>query len=436
MPAVTERLFQNPIAAWPRVKSFLLAIAALFASMEALAQDPADWPRWRGPHDNGSTEQGVYAVKWDATTNLLWKTALPGKGSSTPIVWSRRIYLTAPVDGKDALLAYDWSGRPLWKCVLSPERPGAHRNGSGCNPSATTDGRGVFVYFKSGTVAAVELDGKLRWQTNLQERFGKDTLYWDIGTSPVLTDRDVVVAVLHHGDSYVAALDKLSGKLHWKVARNYKTAEEGDHSHATPLRIRHAGQESLLVMGGEHLTIHAAADGQVLWSCGDFNPDQKSNWVGVASVVLAGDVAVVPYARGNRLHGIRLGGSGDVTATHRAWERTDTGAFVPTPAEYRGRIYLLRDRGEIECIDPATGKTLWSDALPKKSANYYASPTVADGKLYAVREDGRVFVARVEGKFALLAENDLGERAVASPVPVAGRLLLRGEKHLFCVGRE
>jgi outer membrane protein assembly factor BamB len=417
-------------------KLFLLAAATFFVSMEALAEDPADWPRWRGPHDNGSTEQGAYPVKWDAAANLLWKTALPGKGSSTPIVWKRRIYLTAPVEGKDALLAFDWWGKPLWKCVLGPERPGAHRNGSGCNPSATTDGQGVFVYFKSGTVAAVDLDGKLRWRTNLQERFGKDTLYWDIGSSPVLTDRDVVAAVLQHGDSYLAALDKLNGKLHWKAARNYETAEEGDHSYATPLRIRHAGRESLLVLGGEHLTLHDAADGRVLWSCGDFNPGHEPNWLTVASVVLAGDVAVVPYARGNRLHGIRLHGSGDVTATHRAWERADTGSFVPTPVEYRGRIYLLRDRGEIECIDPASGKTLWSGALPKKSFNYYASPTVADGKLYAVREDGRVFVARVEGKFELLAENDLGERAVASPVPVAGRLLLRGEKHLFCIGHE
>lgn len=417
-------------------KSLLLAIAIVLASLEAPAEDSADWPRWRGPRDNGSTTAGVYPVKWDATANVLWKTALPGKGSSTPIVWKRRIYLTAPVEGKDALLAFDWSGKPLWKCVLGPERPGAHRNGSGCNPSATTDGQGVFAYFKSGTVAAVNLDGTLRWQTNLQARFGKDTLYWDIGSSPVLTARDVVVAVLQHGDSYLAALDKLSGKLRWKVARNYETPDEGDHSYATPLRIRHAGQDALLVMGGEHLTIHDAADGRVLWSCGGFNPDRKPNWLAVASVVLAGDMAVVPYARGNRLHGIRLGGSGDVTATHRAWERTDTGSFVPTPVEYRGRIYVLRDRGEIECIDPATGKTLWSDALPKKSANYYASPTVAGGKLYAVREDGRVLVARVEGKFELLAENDLGERAVASPVPVAGRLLLRGEKHLFCMGRQ
>jgi len=150
--------------------------------------------------------------------------------------------------------------------------------------------------------------------------------------------------------------------------------------------------------------------------------------------VIAGQIAVVPYGRGTCLHGIRLAGSGDVTATHRVWKREDTGSFVPTPAEYKGRVYLLRDRGQVECIEPQTGKTLWTGELPKRSSNYYASPTVADGKLYAAREDGVVFVVRIDGPFEVLAENDLGERVIASPVPLSGRLLLRGEKHLFCVG--
>ncbi|MGE5608895.1 MAG: PQQ-binding-like beta-propeller repeat protein, partial [Bacillota bacterium] len=103
---------------------------------------------------------------------------------------------------------------------------------------------------------------------------------------------------------------------------------------------------------------------------------------------------------------------------------------------YKGRVYLLRDRGEVECIDPATGKSLWGGKLPKSGSNYYASPTVADGKLYAAREDGAVFVVRVDAEFEVLAENDMGERLIASPVAVSNRLLLRGEEHLFCVGAE
>jgi outer membrane protein assembly factor BamB len=279
------------------------------------------------------------------------------------------------------------------------------------------------------------LDGKLRWKTNLEERFGKVELFWDAGSSPVLTEKDVVVAVLHHGDSYLAAFDKVTGELRWKVARNYKTPSEGDHGYATPVLIRHEGREALLVWGAQHVTAHDAADGMRLWECGGFNPEGRSNWPAVASPVVAGDIAVIPEGRGTRLHGIRFGGSGDVTATHRVWQRNDTGSFVPTPALCDGRIYLLRDRGQVDCIDSATGNTLWSGQLPK-GGTYYSSPVVAGDKLYAVREDGAVFVVRLEEQFELLSENDMGEQIIASPVPVAGRLFLRGDKNLFCVGAE
>jgi outer membrane protein assembly factor BamB len=176
----------------------------------------------------------------------------------------------------------------------------------------------------------------------------------------------------------------------------------------------------------------------VLWFCGEFNPKARGYLPMVASALVAGEFAVVPYGRDRdcTLHGIKLGGSGDVTVTHRVWKREDTGSFVPTPAAYKGRIYLVRDRGEVECLDPATGKTFWNGQLPKSSSSYYSSPAVADGRIYAAREDGVVFVARVEGTFEVLAENDMGERMIASPVPVGNRLLLRGEKHLFCVAAK
>jgi outer membrane protein assembly factor BamB len=422
-----------------RLKAISLAwaLGAFFAG-DVLAGDTGNWPHWRGARDNGCAESGAFPVKWDATNNLAWKISLPGKGCSTPVVWNERIFLTAPTNGNDAVLAFDWAGKPLWQTTLGTEKAGKNAHGSGSNPSPVTDGKSIFVYFKSGDLAAMDLDGKIRWQANLVERYGKDTLYWDYGNSPMLTEKDVIVARMHHGESYLAAFDKQTGELHWKVARNYTTSIEGDHSYTTPLLIRHEGREALLVLGGEHLTAHDAGDGAVLWSCGDFNPQHKANWVAVASPVVTGDMAIVPYARGARLQGITRGGSGDVTATHRSWLREDTGTFVSTPVEYRGRIYLLHDhgpdRGKVECIEPATGKTVWTGELPKSGAEYYSSPVVADGKIYAAREDGVVFVARVEGNFEVLSENAMGEQIIASPVPVAGRILLRGENHLFCAG--
>lgn len=423
---------------FPRFRSAMnrppyILLATLFTASQALADAGSNWPRWRGPNDNGSAASGTYPVKWDASTNVLWKAPLPGKGCSTPIVWNERIYVTAPVNGHDALLAFDWSGKALWQTALGPERPGKNRNGSGSNPSPATDGTAIFVHFKSGHLAACELDGKVRWKTNLLERFGKDTLYWDYGASPVLTGKNVVVTMLHHGESYVAAFDKVTGEQRWKVARNFVTPSEGDHSYTTPIVFREEGREALLIWGGEHLTAQDATTGATLWTCGGFNPEAKANWVAVASPVIAGRIAVVPFGRGSRLHGIKLGGAGDVTATHRAWVREDTGSFVPTPLEYKGDIYLLRDRGQIMRIDPANGKTHWAGELPKAAASYYASPAAADGKIYAAREDGVVFVAKLDGGFEVLSENNMGEPVIASPVPVGNRLLIRGEKNLFCI---
>jgi hypothetical protein len=225
------------ISRWAR--SALLISALAFCDLSG-AESQSNWPRWRGPRDNGSTEFGTYPVNWDASTNLLWKVPLPGKGCSTPIVWDGRIFLTAPVNGQDAVLAFDWAGKTLWRTTVGPERAGKHRNGSGSNPSPTTDGASVFVYFKSGNLAALDFSGRILWQTNLVEQFGRDTLYWDYGTSPVLTEKNVVVAMMHDSGSWLAAFDKRSGDLRWKVARNYQTPVECDHSYATPLVIRHS----------------------------------------------------------------------------------------------------------------------------------------------------------------------------------------------------
>jgi len=416
------------------VSGALSPVLAALPASAANARPLVNWPRWRGPNDNGSIEGGTYPVKWDPTNGILWSAPLPGKGCSTPAVWNGRIFLTAPSEGRNAVLAFDSLGKRLWLSAFGPESPGKHKNGSGSNPSPSTDGQGLFVYFRSGEMAALDLDGHPRWTTNLSVGFGPDTLFWDIGTTPVLTEKDVVIALLRSGQSWVAAFDKLTGALHWRVPRQYPNPVEGDHSYASPMTIRQQGKELVLVWGGAHLTAHDPAGGRTVWDCGEFNPEATSYWPAVASFVVAGDVVVVPYGRGEVVHGIRLGGTGDVTATHRAWMQKGIGSFVPTPAASQGRVYLLRDGGEIVCAAAADGAVLWKGALPKSANKFYASPLVAGGNLYACREDGVVFVTRAEAPFALLGQNDLQDRLVASPVPQGDRLLFRGEKQLYCVG--
>jgi len=416
------------------------ACLLLVSWQSARAADVPEWRSWRGPQGNGSVELGNYPIKFNAE-KYLWRTELPGKGCSTPILLSGLIYVTAPVEGVDALLCYDLQGAEKWRTVFGKENAGKHRNGSGSNASPATDGKTIFVYFKSGTLAAVELDGSIRWKTDLVARFGKDTLFWDHGTSPVVTEKHVIMTRMHEGESWLAAFDKQTGDIAWKVARNYSVPTECDHGYTTPLVLQHGGRESILIWGAEHLTIHNASDGQLTWSCGNFNPEANKLWPAIATPVVVGDMAVIAYGRNDRgiprLYGIRLTGSGDVTATNHVWKRDDVGTFVPTPVAYKGKVILVRDRGEVACIDPATGKSVWEAAFPKHRTNYYASPLIAGDKLYAPREDGTVFVASIANdKFEVLSENDMAESVIGSPIPAGNRILIRGEKHLFCLAPE
>jgi outer membrane protein assembly factor BamB len=288
----------------------------------------------------------------------------------------------------------------------------------------------VFAYFKSGNFAAVTLEGKEVWKKNLTD-YGKDTLFWDFGTSPVLTQKHVIMALMRKGNSWLVAFEKRTGKVAWQVERNYETPIEGDHSYATPIVTIQNGREAILVWGAERFTAHDAANGDILWTCSGFNPQAKKFWVVVSSFVLVDDMAIIPYGRGARLAGIQLNGKDDVTATNRKWTLEGKGSFVPSPAVQGGKVYLVRDRGEVLCVNPRDGKVEWTGAFPKDRASYYSSPTIADGKIYAAREDGTVFVANFQDGFKLLTENSMGERVIASPVPVNGSLLIRGEKNLF-----
>lgn len=412
----------------------LVWLLSFFATMVAAE----NWPQWRGPNGNSSTLAGRFPFRWTAE-DVAWKIDLPGKGTSTPMVWDDRIYLTTPADGQDAVLALDFNGKQLWLAKLGPESPPKHRTlGSSCNGSPATAGRGLFVYFRSGCFAALEFDGTVRWKTNLVEKFGPERLFWDSGTSPVVVGDLVVLTRMHQGESWIAGFDQATGALRWQQKRNYSTPIENDNGYSTPVVFEHASRKALLAWGAEHLTAHDATDGRLLWSASGFNPKGTGYWPAIATPVIGGNVVITPVGRDDRpgqssLCGIRLGGSGDVTETHRAWKRDDVGVFVSSPAEYKGRIYVLRHRGELVCLDPATGQTLWSGAFPKAAAPYYSSPVIANGILYAAREDGMVFSARVEDRFELLGENPMGERIVATPVPVNNGLLLRGDEHLFRV---
>lgn len=422
------------------MKQAALLVFTLLLLAPHTAVKAEDWPAWRGPAASGSTASGQAPTRWSADS-VAWKFELPGNGTSTPIVWQNRIYLTTPDAGLDAVLALDANGKKLWLKHLSAESKPRHKTlASSCNASPVTDGKGLFVRFRSGCLAALEFDGTVRWKINLDERFGPEKIIWDQASSPVVTDKHVIVTRMHQGEGWIAAFDKATGEQRWLQKRNYTTPMENDNAYTTPVFFDYKGTPAFLIWGADHLTAHAAADGKLLWECGDFNPRGFKNWPAIALPVIQGGIAVVPVGRDDRdqgrIDGIRIDGSGDVTATHRAWKRDDIGVFCCSPVEYQGRVYLLRHRGGVVCLDPASGKSIWEAAFPRTNSPYYSSPLIVSGILYAAREDGVVLTARVGERFELLGENPMGERIVASPVPVGDRLLIRGDKHLFCIGAK
>jgi outer membrane protein assembly factor BamB len=410
------------------------SLLLLIALVETAAAD--NWPNWRGPHYNGVAPEGDYPTTWSSTQNVRWKLELPGKGSSTPIVWEDHIYLTCGIEGTNTVLCVDRQGKVLWQTSLGRERVGKNKKATGSNPSAATDGRHVYVYFKSGDLACLDLAGKIVWQHNLQQMYGADTLWWDLGTSPVLTEDCVVVAVVHSGPSYLAGFEKGTGKLVWKQDRNLNAPSEAAQSYSTPLVLEHEGREMLVVLGADHVTGHDSATGKELWRVGGLNPRAQQFFRSIASPVALDGIVVAPYARGATLTGIRLGGSGDVTKSHVLWTKEGLGADVPTPAAKEGRAYVCTDRGEVACLDIQTGQTLWSGQVERNRNAYSSSPMLAGGNIYITREDGKTFVLKQGNEFKVVAENSLdGEFVVATPVFADGQILLRTLDRLYCIAK-
>jgi len=416
-----------------------VAVCTLSSVAGGEAPPAGTWPNWRGPAGDGVATGTGYATRWSPTENVRWKVALPGFGASTPAVWGDRLVLTCTIDGQDAALCYTRDGKAAWRRSLGTAKAGKHKKATGANSSPVTDGRQVWVYFKSGELACLDLaDGAVVWKTNLQEQFGEDTLWWDLGTSPVLSAKAVVVAVMQSGPSYLAAFDRQTGKLLWKQDRLLGAPEEAAQSYSTPLVV--AGDaakgepaEMLVALGADHVTAHDAADGRELWRVGGLNPGGERFFRSIASPVIAGDLVIAPYARGSTLTAIRRGGTGDVTTTHVAWVRKDLGADVPTPTAKDGKVYVCTDKGTVACLDAATGTTVWSGDVERNRNAYSASPVLVGDRLVVIREDGAAAVIDVADGFKVIGGGSVDEMTVATPVCVDGRIYLRTHDSLWCI---
>ena len=401
-----------------------------------------EWKQWRGSSQQGVAPTGEFPTEWKEGEAIAWRASLPGAGGSTPVVSNGQAYLTSGVDGQNRLLAFDVeSGKQLWTTKIGTDSGGKHAKGSGSNPSAVTDGLLTYAYFRSGDVAGVDRDGKVRWHKNLQDAFGKDTLWWDLGTSPLLTEKAVVIAVMQTGPSYLVALDKQTGDVLWRTDRLLEAPEEAAQSYATPLATQVNGKGVIAVMGADHLTLHDEESGVEIGRLGGFNPNGEKYFRSIASPVISGEIAICPYSRGATLTGVKMSdlieGKGEKSI---AWFRDDIGSDVPTPAAFEGRVYVCGDKGLVTAIDANSGETIWDLTLPKSRHAFSCSPLVAGGNLYITREDATTFViGPLSAKQpTLLATNELDDNqafTVASLVPVENGFMLRTKGSLYRIAK-
>ena len=430
-----------------RIFQMILAITVTLPFLTTPASAVDSWPQWRGERQNGAALGGDFPLTWSQAKGIAWQKTLPGLGGSTPIIANETAYVTTGVQDKNQLLAYDLeTGKQKWAVALGSDRGNKHRKGSGSNPSPVVDGDNIFAYFRSGDLASVDATGNVRWSKNLQSLFGEDTLWWDLGSSPVLTESAIVVAVMQSGPSYLVAFDKETGKQLWKFDRTLNAPEEAAQSYSTPVVVSVNGQEAIAVMGADHLTINRTSDGKLLGKLGGFNPNQEQYWRSISSPVADGKIIVCPYARGDTLTAVDIESLANGKGRDAIlWFRDDLGSDVPTPAAHQGRAYVVSDgkssKGTITCINLQDGQSVWTVKLPKSRGGYSSSPLIAGNHLYVTQENGTTFVIGPLDRQQpeIISKNAIEDDepfTVASPVPYQNSLLLRSRHKLYRIEKQ
>jgi outer membrane protein assembly factor BamB len=431
-----------------------VGLVAIAGRADDASLKPIDnWHQWRGPLANGSSPGGDPPIKWDEKTNIRWKTAIPGKGSSTPIIWGDRIFLQTAIDtGKQAapadlpkadpgferktsapttyhqfvLLCLDRrDGKVRWQQVAAEVVPheGHHPTHSYAAFSPTTDGRFVYLSFGSRGVYCYDFDGKLQWKRH----FGRmNTRYgWGEGASPVVHGDTLLVPWDQEKNSFVVALDVRTGKTLWKHDRDEPTAW------TTPLIVEYQGKTQAIVSGTNRVRSYDLATGQVLWQCGG----QTINVI--PSPIRFGDAVICMSGyRGAFACSVALDAKGDVTNTSKVqWRTARLGTpYVPSPLLAGDRLYFTQmNQAVLSIVDPKTGQALLDRQRLPGLGTLYASPMHAAGRIYIPDREGMTLVLKKSDRIEVLAVNHLKEPIDASPAVVGKQLFLRGEKHLYCI---
>jgi outer membrane protein assembly factor BamB len=418
----------------------------LIASLGALA-GADNWDRFRGPNGTGTTDDKDIPLTFGTNENLLWKVALPGAGNSSPVIWGKHLFLqAASSDGKlRTLLCLDTAdGRIRWQRSI-PGGPAKIRGDSSLASSTpTTDGEAVYISFWDGRdilVAAYDFQGEKLWSKEL----GAFNSQHGAGASPILYQDKLILAndmdkddfytkVPNERPSMLIALNKRTGRLLWETPR---VAERACYS--APFLLDMPGHKTpvLVVTSTTAVTGYDVETGAKLWEAKGWQEHAvKVPMRTVASPALAGGTLCVCSGgdAGRFAIGLALPGPNDKGVPERVWENRKDFPYVPSPLTRGEHVYFVNDAGFAGCYHARTGQRVWFERLA--DGGFHASPLLIDGKIYASSIAGDVYVFAAEPTYRLLARNELGETIRATAAVANGRLYIRGDRHLYCVGKN
>ena len=424
----------------------------------------ADWPQWRGPLGIGVSRESGLPLTWSDTENVAWRVRLPGLGVSTPVVAGERVFVTSQqgsggrrtgnhptfVQGDAAagsgerslaagastesrpdrgvafvVSAHRWSdGEPIWRHEIAAEGPlpAVHDKHNLATPSPVTDGETVVALFGTGQAVALEAkSGTVRWTRHLGKEYSPFDISWGHASSPVLHGDLAIFLCYHDSASYVLALDKRTGAVSWK-----RDGKPGALSYSTPLVVSTDGRTALVVNSTKGIEAYDASTGAPLWEI-----MEEHRFAVPMPVQHDGILYATRGYRSSPALAIRLGGTGDVSASHVVWRMPTGGPYTSSFVYYDGLLYMANELGIVTAVDPAGGAPVWRERV---GGIFSASPVAGDGKVYLVSETGETTVLQAGRTAKVLARNRLSARLTASPVVSGGRLILRGDDELIAIG--
>lgn len=398
----------------------LLAVLVLVGLSERAVA--ADWTQFRGPGGSGVSEEKNLPVRWSATDNIRWKVALPGRGLSSPVIAGGKVYVTACTGYQQSrlhVLCFDEaSGKQLWERQFwSTGLTACHPKTNMAAPTPVTDGQRVYALFATCDLACLDADGNLIWYRSLTGDYPTITNQVGMAGSPVLAGDTLVMLMENMGESCALGLDKLTGKNRWKIDRDRAI------TWTTPLVTTLGGKPEVLLQSGSQLTAVDPATGGKRWAF------ETKGIATASSAVVVGDTVYLPAGEFTALKPRADGATPDVR-----WTSNRLRPGYSSPVVHQDRVYTLNS-GILVCADAADGKVLWQERL---KGPFSSSPVIADGKLYAVSEEGEAFVVELADKPKLLATNTVKpadkDFFLATPAIAGGAIYLRCDGFLWCIG--